>query len=109
MNSSHPQALLAFSHRLNRLLLLRVTVQTMCVWFFIWGVFVLALKIARVQNTEWLALGLLGFVPIALIAGLRERRRQPAFDKLRANYDRLNACGGVLMARLSPSTPGRGG
>ena len=99
MNSTHPEALRAFAHKLNRLLLLRVTVHMMTVWFFIWGVFVLAMKFAEVQHTEWLAPGLLGFLPIAIIAGIREQRRQPAFDKIRANYDRLNACGGVMMAQ----------
>jgi len=83
MISSHPQALLAFAHKLNRLLLLRVTVQMMTLWFFIWGVFALAMKFSGVQHTEWLAPGLLGFAPIALIACLRERRRQPAFEKVR--------------------------
>ncbi|HEX4349820.1 MAG TPA: hypothetical protein VH251_05515 [Verrucomicrobiae bacterium] len=99
MNSSHPEALLAFSKKLSLLLLLRVTVQMMTVWFFIWGVLVLAMKIGGLQETQWLAMGLLGFVPIALVAGLRERRRQPAFEKIRANYDRMNACGGVMMAQ----------
>ena len=99
MNSSHPEALLAFAQKLNRLLLLRITVQMMTVWFFIWGVFVLAMKIAGVQHTEWFAAGLFGFVPIAFLAGLRERHRQPAFDKIRANYDRMNACGGVVMSQ----------
>lgn len=99
MNSTHPDALLSFARRLNRLLLLRVTMQMMTVWFFIWGVIVLAMKFARAPHTEWLVPGLLGFVPLAVIAGLREQRRQPAFEKLRANYDRLNACGGVIMAQ----------
>lgn len=99
MNSTHPQALLAFVRRLNRLLLLRMAVQMMTLWFFVWGVFILALKIAGIQQAEWFVPGLLGFLPIAFVAALRERRRQPAFDKLRANYDRLNACGGVIMAQ----------
>jgi hypothetical protein len=101
MNSTHPQALLAFGRRLNRLLLLRVTVQMMTLWFFVWGVFVLAMKISGLPHNEWLALGIFGFAPLALLAGLRERRRQPAFDKIRANYDRLNACGGVIMSQES--------
>ncbi len=99
MPSSHPQALQAFAHKLNRLLLLRVVVQQMTVWFFIWGVFVLAMKFSRVPHTEWLAFGVFGFAPIAFVAGLRERRRRPAFEKIRANYDRLNACGGVIMSQ----------
>jgi hypothetical protein len=99
MNSSHPQALLAFAHRLKRLLLLRVTVQMMTLWFFVWGIVILAMKIAGVQHSDWFVPGLFGFLPIALVAALRERRRQPAFEKIRANYDRLNACGGVIMAQ----------
>jgi len=99
--STHPQALQAFAHRLQRLLWLRVTVQVMTVWFFLWGVVVLALKILRVPHTEWLLLGIFGFAPLALLAGLRERRQRPAFEKIRANYDRLNACGGVVMSQES--------
>ncbi|MGA2243733.1 MAG: hypothetical protein ABSH48_01940 [Verrucomicrobiota bacterium] len=99
MNSTHPQALLAFARKLNRLLLLRVAVQMMTVWFFVWGVVVLALKILRVEHTEWLILGIFGFAPLVLWAGLRERRRRPRLEQVRANYDRLNACGGVVMAQ----------
>lgn len=98
MNSSHPEALRAFAHKLNRLLILRVTVQMMTLWLFIWGVVALAMKISGVQRTEWLVPGLLGFVPLAIAAAIRERRRQPAFEKIRANYDRMNACGGVIMS-----------
>lgn len=98
-SSTHPQALLAFARKLNRLLWLRVAVQMMTLWFFVWGVLVLALKIIRVQHAEWLTLGVFGFVPLVLLAGLRARRRQPVFDQVRANYDRLNACGGVIMAQ----------
>jgi hypothetical protein len=95
---SHPQALRSFAQRLDRLLLLRVVVQQMTLWFFIWGVFVLAMKFSRAPHPEWLALGVFGFIPVACVVALRERRRRPAFEKLRANYDRLNACGGVIMS-----------
>ena len=101
MPSSHPQALQAFAHKLNRLLLLRVVVQQMTVWFFLWGVFVLAMKFSRAPHTEWLALGVFGFAPIAFVVAWRERRRRPAFEKVRANYDRMNACGGVIMSQES--------
>jgi hypothetical protein len=99
MTSSHSQALLAFAHRLNRLLLLRVAVQMMTLWFFIWGIVVLAMKISGVGHTEWFPLGIFGFAPLVLFAGLYDRRRQPGFDKVRANYDRMNACGGVIMSQ----------
>ncbi|HUC85740.1 MAG TPA: hypothetical protein VL970_11155 [Candidatus Acidoferrales bacterium] len=99
MNSTHPEALLAFARKLNRLLLLRVAVQMMTVWFFVWGVVMLAMKILRIEQTEWLILGIFGFAPLILWAGARERRRQPRFENVRANYDRLNACGGVVMSQ----------
>jgi hypothetical protein len=56
------------------------------------------LRISHVQQTEWLALGVFGFVPVALVAVWRERRLHPGFANIRANYDRLNACGGVIMS-----------
>ena len=98
MKSSHPEALRAFAQKLGFLLALRVAVQTATVWFFVWGVFVLAMRFSGAQNTEWLGLGVFGFAPIAALVVVKERRRQPAFEKIRANYDRLNACGGVIMA-----------
>jgi len=52
----------------------------------------------KLDDAIALALGMLGFVPLAMAAGLRARSRQPAFDKMRACYDRLQACGGILMS-----------
>lgn len=98
MNSTHPQAIQAFTFKLKLLLTLRVAVRMATVWFFVWGVFVLAMRIANVQSTEWLALGVFGFIPVALLAAWWERRNHPGFNSIRANYDRLNACGGILMS-----------
>jgi len=98
MNSPHPAAIQAFSFKLKLLLTLRVVVQVATVWFFIWGVFVLAMRISHVQQTAWLALGIFGFVPVALLFAWRESCRHPAATHIRANYDRLNACGGVIMS-----------
>ena len=78
--------------------LLRAGTRMATLWFFIWGVVVLMVRISGAQHTEWLALGLLGFVPLAIVAGARERSRQPAFVNVRACYDRLKACGGILMS-----------
>jgi hypothetical protein len=97
--SSHPQALRAFRRNLNYLMIARAALQMMTLWFFIWGAFVLAVKFGGWQDTGWLALGLIGFLPLAAIAAIRENRRLPAFETMRANYDRLNACGGVMMAQ----------
>lgn len=81
-----------------RLLAVRNAVQWLTLWFFVWGVVVLAVRIAGVSNTEWLGLGLLVVVPIFVFAILRARQQMPQFSKLRASYDRVNAFGGVVMS-----------
>ena len=98
MNPTHPAAIQAFAFKVKLLLTLRVVVRMATLWFLVWGVIVLAWRISQVQATAWLALGIFGFVPIALLAVGRERRRLPSLTKLRANYDRINACGGIVMA-----------
>ena len=105
MNPSHAQALHSFARRLKLLFVLRAGVQTATVWFFVWGVVVLAVRIAGVQHTEWLAFGALGFVPLAVVAGSRALSRQPAFAKVRASYDQLKACGGVIMSEEATTNP----
>jgi hypothetical protein len=98
MKLSHPQALAVFSRRLERLLVLRSALQLATVWFFVWGVAVLALKMGGVRSVAWLTPGLLGCLPLVVYAAAREHRRRPAAGALRANYDRLNLCGGLVMA-----------
>src|SRR5476651_1678287 len=98
MKTTHAKALQSFARDLQWLLALRSGVQMATLWFFVWGVVVLALRIFGAQNTFWLALGLFGFVPLVLISAIRVRRLKPEFAKIRANYDRLNSCGGVIMA-----------
>lgn len=98
MNTTHSEAIQTFAFRLKLLLTLRVLVRVVTFWFFFWGVVVLALRIANVQHTGWLALGVFGFAPLVLLAIWRQRRHHPELSSLRANYDRLNACGGILMS-----------
>jgi len=96
--SSHAGALKLFAKKLTLLLMVRGMVAWSTVWFFLWGVVVLAVRFSGLLKGKWLALGLLGCVPIALIAAIREWRRRESFTKLRAAYDDLNQCGGVIMA-----------
>jgi hypothetical protein len=98
MKTSHARALRSFARDLQWLLALRLGVQMATVWFFVWGVVVLALRIFGTQNTFWLALGLFGAAPLALLAALRAKKQRAPFTTIRANYDRLNACGGVIMS-----------
>ncbi|MEI9960745.1 MAG: hypothetical protein WDM76_06335 [Limisphaerales bacterium] len=67
-------------------------------WFFVWGVIMLAVRIAGFKQTEWLGLGLFVTVPLALFAFIRAHKQRPAFEKIRARYDQLKHCGGVMMS-----------
>lgn len=96
--SSHAGALRAFARKLALLLMFREAVRWITAWFFVWGVIVLAARIAGLLNDRWLLMGLAGAVPLAAAAGLREYRRRSAFSHVRAAYDRINECGGVVMA-----------
>jgi hypothetical protein len=98
MKTSHAKALQSFARDLQWLLALRLGVQLATLWFFVWGVIVLALRIFGTQNTFWLALGLLGVAPLALLAAWRTKKQRASFSKIRASYDRLNSCGGVIMS-----------
>jgi len=98
MKLSHSQALQSFARRLQRVSLLRTGLQMATLWLFVWGVIVLVVRISGMQQTGWLPFGILGCIPLVLVAGIRQRSRQPAFVRIRAGYDRLNACGGVIMA-----------
>ena len=98
MSISHHDALKHFAARITRLLMLRRAVQWLTVWFFIWGAIVLAVRMAGFNQTYWLALGIFFALPAIVLAALRARREIPDFAKVRASYDQLNACGGVVMA-----------
>ena len=94
-NARHALALQTFDRRLVRLLSVRNAVQWMTIWFLVWGVIVLAVRIAGAKQTEWLGLGLIGLVPLGFLAFFQARRQKPEFIKVRASYDRMNACGGA--------------
>ncbi len=95
--SAHSRSLKSLFRRLALLLMFRGAVQWATVWFFLWGVVVLAIRFSGALEDSWLGYGLLGFLPLALAVAFREWRRQPSFTKVRAVYDDLNRCGGVIM------------
>ena len=97
MTTAHPHALHVFARKLAWILMLRRAARWMSVWFFVWGALVLAARIASAPFAEWLALGVLGCVPLAMFAAIWERRRLPGFSKIRASYDQLAQCGGLMM------------
>ena len=98
MKLSHAKALQSFARDLQRLLALRLVVQITTVWFFLWGVVVLALRIFGAQDILWLSFGLFGSVPLAYLAWCRAKMQRAPFTAIRASYDSLNACGGLIMS-----------
>ncbi len=97
MKTSHAKALRSFARDLHWLLVLRLGVRMVTVWLFVWGVVVLALRVLGTRNA-WLALGLFGIAPLVLVAVWHAKKQRAAFTKIRASYDCLNACGGVIMS-----------
>jgi integral membrane sensor domain MASE1 len=98
MSGLHAKALRTFANRLYSLFLLRAGVKGATVWLFLWGVVVLVVKTSTAHQPAWLGTGLLGVFPAAFLAAWHARNSVPAFIKIRANYDRLNACGGMIMS-----------
>jgi hypothetical protein len=96
--NSHSRALKIFDQRFARLLALRGAVQWITLWFFVWGVAVLAIRFSGVHQTDWLVFGSLAIFPLILFAIFRAQKQKPDFTKIRASYDQLNFCGGVMMA-----------
>lgn len=98
MNDPHVRSLRACTRRLTGLLMLRGAVRWVTGWFFLWGVVILTARFASRGEAHWLFPGLLGAVPLAVLAAWIEWRRRPRFTALRAEYDRSNRCGGVMMS-----------
>ena len=103
---THHDALKIFSARLARLLMVRRAVQWLTVWFFIWGAVILAARVSGFTQTHWLALGIFFALPAVIFAAIRARKEIPPFNKVRASYDQLNSCGGVVMANEAAETTG---
>jgi hypothetical protein len=94
----HRAALGRFARKLSAVLMLRGAVRWVTVWFFIWGVAVLAVRITGEVQQDWLLAGVWVCLPLAALAMFREYRRLAAPAVLRATYDRWNRCGGLVMA-----------
>jgi hypothetical protein len=104
MTHPHDQALKLFNQRLTRLLMLRQAVQALTGMLFVWGAIVLATRIAGFGNGSWLLLGILLAIPVAFIAALFAQKNRPASHHVRASYDRLNECGGIMMSAEAADT-----
>jgi len=104
MTHPHDQALKQFDQRLTRLLMLRQAVQALTVTLFVWGAMVLAARIAGVGSESWLMLGILLAIPVAFIAAIQAQKKRPTTQNLRASYDRLNECGGIVMSAEAADT-----
>jgi hypothetical protein len=98
MKSSHATALQTFTGRLQWLFVLRMGLSLATMWFFVWGVAILAMRFFGVQNIFWLTLGLVAVIPVVLLAGRWSKKKCASPGTIRAAYDHLNKCGGLIMS-----------
>ncbi len=103
---SHSEALNSLARKLAVTLMLRGAIRWCTAWFFIWGAVVLAARLAGLADYRLLLLGLLGAVPLAIVAAVREYRTRFLSAPVRAAYDGLNQCGGLMMASESNDLAG---
>ena len=80
------------------MLVLRLAVSLATLWFFVWGVVILAMRFFGIQNLSWLTLGLAGVLPLALAARWWAKKKCAPLGTIRAAYDHLNKCGGLIMS-----------
>ncbi|MCC7192208.1 MAG: hypothetical protein IT444_05435 [Phycisphaeraceae bacterium] len=67
-------------------------------WCLLWGSLVLLLRATGGWPRTTMAWGALGILPVLLAAGGIAWRRRPSAFAVRATLDRVNSCGGLLMA-----------
>jgi hypothetical protein len=92
------QAIRRFRKRLAALLFLRRALHFLAVYFFLWGVGVVVLRVTLGMSQLPLLWGLAG-LPLALLpAAWLLRRQLPATAALRPLFDERGRCGGLLMA-----------
>jgi hypothetical protein len=104
--TTHARAVRRFARKLALLLACRAGVRWAAPWFFAWGAIVLAARIAGGGNERWMWAGLAGFLPLAILAAIRDLRRHVRMPGLRAAYDGINRCGGIVMAGDAADTSG---
>ena len=88
----------SFERRIASALMFRGALLWAGSWFFFWGVVVLVGRFTSSVRYDWLVLGLLGFLPLAAVGAIQEWKKRPPFPIIRASFDGLNRCGGLLMA-----------
>ena len=99
MNTPHAKALQKFARRINLLLAARAVLRISTIWLFVWGAVVLSFRFFNARGWIQVAFISLALLPFAWIfAGWRIWHQPPSFQKVRAAYDRWNACGGLIMA-----------
>lgn len=67
-------------------------------WCLLWGTSVLVLRAAGGWSRPVMLWGAVGLAPALLVAGRMALRQRPSEAAARAALDRVNGCGGLLMA-----------
>ena len=93
-----------FQRKVAVLLLIRQVLAFSAVWAFVWGVAVIASRVAAGVSREWLAWGVLGFIPTVILAAIHSRKKVPDASSLRAAVDQESHAGGLVMAASEADT-----
>lgn len=77
-------------------IVLQWTVVLLTIWFFVWGISVLILRIA-LGIDGYLLYGAIGIPVILIVSCFLARRKLPTSEQIRAKLDAMNSDGGILM------------
>jgi hypothetical protein len=92
------QILRKLEGRIWTVLTVRQAIWSAAVWFFVLGVFVLAVRMLTHWPTHYLVAAVAIVIPIVAFIALRQWRQRPVADKLRSLLDRHNEAGGMVVA-----------
>jgi len=100
----HTRAKKAFARKLIWVLMIRRAVLWITIWLFAYGVGILVARGLGLQQVPLSTIGILGLVVAGIGAAVFQVRRLPTASAIRAAYDHLNSCGGIIMAEEAGDT-----
>jgi len=89
-----------FRQKMAMVLWLKHLLFYVTIWCFIWGVFVMVMRSFYHTDKTLLLFGLIGVVPLMIVALVQSLQSLPGKKNVRALLDRFNGQGGLLMAQV---------